>query len=398
MQKPPIPSNETQRLELIRQLDVLDTDAEEIYDGIVYIASLICNTPVSMISIVDTNRQWFKSILGSNERQTPRDYSFCAHAILGSEILEIPDSAKDDRFKDNPIVTGPPYVRFYAGAPLELNDGLRVGTLCVIDHKPNKLNEQQLKALHALSLQVTKLLELRLKIKEVEILRENDKNIVNMLTHELRNPLTSIGGFLSLTTLSKQKYHDSNYDDIVEKCLKNTERMLRIVNEFLNYSYWKDGFWTVNKKRNDINACIAESAALAKGYAEKCKILLELQLDNNIPKFDFDYENILNVLENLLSNAAKYSLEGGKVVLSSKIEDSMVKIQVQDFGVGIPEKDRDKVFKPFALYSCENRAGIKGSGLGLSVAKSIIEKHGGELKFDSSENKGTIFYFTLPLY
>lgn len=397
MREPEIPKNESERMELIRQLHILDTHSEDVYDGITYIASLICKTPVSTITIIDKDRQWFKSIIGGSHRENPRIYSFCAHAILGSEILEIPDSQSDERFRDNPLVIGDPYVRYYAGAPLELKDGLRVGTLCVIDHKPNKLSEEQLKALHFLSLQVTKLLDLRLKIKEIEYLRENDSNIVNMLTHELRNPLTSISGFLTLTTQLKEKYNDPSYDVVIDKCLKNVDRMLRIVNEFLNYSHWKDGCWAINKKHNDINACIRESALLAKGYSDKCKVTIDLNLDENIPHNIFDYEGILSVLENLISNASKYSPEGEKIILSSEVLEDVIKIGVQDFGRGIPEKDQDKVFKPFALYNQDNRAGIKSSGLGLSIVKKIIDKHGGELNFKSVENKGTTFYFTLPL-
>ncbi|QLH37672.1 MAG: GAF domain-containing protein [Parachlamydiaceae bacterium] len=204
MKEPQTPFNEEERMELIRQLDILDTDAEEIYDGITYLASMACNKPVSTITIIDRHRQWFKSIVGANEKENPRIYSFCAHAILGNEILEVKDSQLDERFKDNPLVTGDPHVRYYAGAPIELKDGLRVGTLCVIDHKPNKLSDEQLKILRFLSLQVTKLLELRLKVKEVEILRENDRNLVSMLTHELRNPLTSVSGYLSMINQIKK--------------------------------------------------------------------------------------------------------------------------------------------------------------------------------------------------
>lgn len=163
MEESIIPSNEAERMKLLHQLHILDTDTEEIYDGIVYIASKICQMPVSTITFIDHDRQWFKSAVGVKHKENPRIYSFCARAILGKDILEVPDSLKDDRFKDNPLAKSEPGVRFYAGMPLELKDGLNVGTLCVIDHKPNKLSEEQLKALRYLGWQVTKLLELRLK-------------------------------------------------------------------------------------------------------------------------------------------------------------------------------------------------------------------------------------------
>lgn len=388
--------NENERLALVRRLEILDSVSEEAYDGIAHIAGLICDMPISAITIVDQNRQWFKSIVGLPTKETPRAQSFCAHAILGHEILEVQDSEQDDRFKDNPLVTGDPHIRFYAGAPLELESGLRVGALCVIDNKPNKLTADQLKALRFLSLQVTALLDLRLKLKEIEALRENDSNIVNMLTHELRNPLASIKGFLSLLSESEDESHTKQLG-FIEKCSKNVDRMLHIVNEFLAFSHWKDGVWSINKEENDINTCIRDSAALLRGYADKCKVTIELSLDENIPKCQFDYNGIMSVLENLISNAAKYSKENGKVILSSKLDGNSIKVEVEDFGLGISEKNQSKLFKPFALFDQENRAGIKGSGLGLSIAKKIIDQHGWELNFHSREGKGTVFYFTIPL-
>jgi signal transduction histidine kinase len=396
MIEPPIPSNENERMELIHQLDILDSLSEEVYDGIVYVASLVTGTPQSTITIVDKDRQWFKAIVGGTGKENPRAYSFCAHTILGDELLEVPDSQKDIRFKDNPLVIGKPYVRYYAGYPLELKDGLKVGTLCVIDHKPNKLTDEQLKALHYLSLQATYLLDLRLKMREIETLRDNDATVVNMLTHELRNPLTSISGFLTLLGRPENKSLSPEDSNLVQRCLMNSDRMLHTVNEFLNYSHWKDGFWSLQKEKGDINRCIQEAVNLAKGYAEKCHVSLELKLDKNLPEVEFDYSNIVNVLENLISNAAKYSKEGGKIVISSHLDKSAIKVQVQDFGAGIPAKDQNKIFKPFE-YTSVNKAGIKGSGLGLSVAKKIVNKHGGELDFVSIENQGTTFYFTIPV-
>ncbi len=176
MEETIIPLNEAERMKLLHQLHILDTNPEEIYDGIVYIPSTICQMPVSTITFIDHTRQWFKSAIGVTHKENPRIDSFCARAILGKDILEVPDSLKDDRFKDNPLAKGHPGVRYYAGMPLELADGLSVGTLCVIDHKPNKLNKEQLKALRFLGWQVTRLLELRLK-NALLLQKENALNL-----------------------------------------------------------------------------------------------------------------------------------------------------------------------------------------------------------------------------
>jgi GAF domain-containing protein len=159
--KAPIPDNEAQRLAALREYRILDTAAEQAYDDITVLAAQLCDTPIAMISLVDESRQWFKSKLGLNQRETPRDVAFCAHAILQSEPLIVRDAFKDARFADSALVTRAPHIRFYAGFPLASPDGFALGTLCAIDRKPRQLSPKQKKAMQALSRQVMALLELR---------------------------------------------------------------------------------------------------------------------------------------------------------------------------------------------------------------------------------------------
>lgn len=168
MKKASKPKNEEQRLNSLKSLNLLDTFPEEEYDQITELASQICNTPIALISLVDQDRQWFKSKKGTQVSQTPRDISLCAHAILSEQVFLIEDTKKDDRFFDNPIVTGDPHIEFYAGAPLLAPDGHVIGTVCVIDNKPKKLTETQLQSLKVLSKQVTKLLEFRQNVEKLE--------------------------------------------------------------------------------------------------------------------------------------------------------------------------------------------------------------------------------------
>lgn len=162
MQRPAKPANEAERLQALQRYRILDTPPEAAFDDLVMIAAAICGMPMGSVSLIDADRQWFKARLGLDDAQTARDVAFCAHAILEPErMLVVADASLDARFHDNPIVTGHPGIRFYAGAPLRDADGIAVGTLCVMDRQPRELQPFQRDALDALSRQVSALLELR---------------------------------------------------------------------------------------------------------------------------------------------------------------------------------------------------------------------------------------------
>jgi GAF domain-containing protein len=159
--KAPIPDNEAQRLAALREYHILDTAAEQTYDDITALAAYLCDVPIALISLVDESRQWFKSKLGLNQQETPRDVAFCAHAILQTEPLIVRDALKDPRFADSALVTRSPHIRFYAAFPLASPEGFTLGTLCAIDRKPRHLSAEQKRAMQALARQVMALLELR---------------------------------------------------------------------------------------------------------------------------------------------------------------------------------------------------------------------------------------------
>ena len=161
MKIPSIPHNEAERLSALQRYKVLDTLPEQEFDDLTKLAAAICKTPIALISLVDENRQWFKSRVGLSATETPRDISFCGHVVAEVSLLEVPDATKDNRFADNPLVLDDPSIRFYAGAPLMTPDQYALGTLCVIDREPKKLTAQQIQQLEALSRIVVSQLELR---------------------------------------------------------------------------------------------------------------------------------------------------------------------------------------------------------------------------------------------
>lgn len=190
MLKPAKHKKEKERLEALRNFEILDSDPEQEYDDLTLLASFITKSPVAMISFVDANRQWFKSKIGLDFNETPRDEAFCAHAILETDIFEVEDASKDERFYDNPFVTER-NLKFYAGAQLITDEGLPIGTLCVMDNKPRKLSLDERKALNALGRQILAHLKLRLKNEEVSKELQIAKTIQKSMLPDIFKPNSS---------------------------------------------------------------------------------------------------------------------------------------------------------------------------------------------------------------
>ena len=177
----PSPKNESKRLEVLWQYDVLDTVPEAVFDDLAELAAKICESPIALISLIDEDRQWFKSKVGISVQETSRDISFCAHAIKGEDLFIVPDATKDLRFADNPLVKFAPKIRFYAGAPLITPDGFALGTLCVIDMVPRALRPDQRQALMILARHVMTQLELRRQAQELAVVRKIENRAVGAL-------------------------------------------------------------------------------------------------------------------------------------------------------------------------------------------------------------------------
>ena len=213
---PPKPANEPQRLAALRGYEILDTEPEAAFDDLTLLASCVCQTPIALISLIDADRQWFKSSVGFSVKETTRDIAFCASAILQSDVFIVPDASEDERYAENPLVVSEPKIRFYAGAPL-VSDGHALGTLCVIDRVARKLSPEQLEALRALGRQVQAQLELRRNLKRLATslaARDRAEAEKDLALRELRAAMANIRtleGLLPIC-LSCKKIQDKKGD------------------------------------------------------------------------------------------------------------------------------------------------------------------------------------------
>lgn len=394
-----LPENESQRLQLLDELEILDTIEEQAYDDLTRLAALICNTPISLVSLVDHKRQWFKSHYGLEARETPRDLAFCAHAILDDDILIVENASHDERFHDNPLVTSDPHVKFYAGVPLVMSDNTKPGTLCVISNEPQTMTEEQKQALMAIARQVVSQLELRLKILELERLDNAKDEFISMVSHELRTPLTSINGSLSLLMNNVKGRLNNQQRKIVEIGYRNANRLLGIVNDILDIAKMDAGKLNINKAIIDVKGLLEQAVSLNMPYCNDCGCQVELSQNDlaEHAKIEGDEQRLLQVVSNLISNAAKYTYNGDTIELSYDCHDGKAFIYVTDHGPGIPEDKKSLLFRKFQQINLSKNQKLPGTGLGLNLCKQIIDLHQGEIGFETVPGKHTTFFICLPI-
>lgn len=395
MVAPPLPADEAERLSALERYDILDTVREQAYDDFTTMAAEICGTPIALISLVDKNRQWFKSELGLGATETPRDLAFCAHAIVDKQTLIVPDATADQRFHDNPLVTGSPDIRFYAGAPLVTDDGHGLGTLCVIDRVPRTLTENQVKALEALSRQLMGHLELRRAMISLRGAEEAKKKFVANVSHELRTPLTSIRGALALT-LDGDPTLDQDSRELLSAAHRSANRLLALVNDLLDLEKVGSGELSVVKKDADLSAALERAADTVRPIAGDAGVTLKIGATS--VRLFADPDRLAQVVINLLANAIRFSPKGTTVSVTVEPHGNHVHVIIDDQGPGVPLAYRDKIFEPFKQVEGSAAHKKGGTGLGLAISHAIVREHGGWIEVGDAPGGGARFTIGLPIH
>lgn len=395
----PIPEEEEKRLAALKSYKLLDTLPEADFDDFTRLASTICGTPIALISLIDENRQWFKSTVGLAATETPRDVAFCTHAILQENVFVVPDSSLDLRFHDNPLATKDSNVRFYAGAPLKTESGLKLGTLCVIDNEPRTLDNDKLEALEALARQVVNLIELRLsKILSDDALRAKALFLATM-SHEIRTPLNGVLGCANILLDTVTAPQEMKLVKTITDC---GDSLLSLINDVLDFSKLESGNMDVDYRPFSLLDTVEHVIQLFSSEASAQSTSLTLDYQSDIPNSILgDPTRIRQILSNLLSNAIKFTTAGEvQIKVKASLIDATdsnyaLTISVVDTGIGISPESQKKLFQSFSQVDASTSRKFGGTGLGLSICKALVELMGGRISVESEEGKGSNFSFTL---
>lgn len=393
-----MPTNEVERLQRLKSYKILDTVAEPMFDDLTSLTAELLDVPIVLISLLDEKRQWFKSKFGLEVPFTSRDISFCQYTIMDNQIFEIEDATKDDRFKNNPLVTGDPGIRFYAGSPIEDYDGLVIGTLCAIDRKPRVLDDFQKLSLTKISRTILKLIRYRKESEDLRLLSKARKDFLSQMSHEIRTPLNAIVGFNGLLSETDLNHIQKKYTSIVGASCEN---LMHLVNNTLDINKIESDQFQVENKSFHLHDTLKKCIELYKIMADSKDLQLAWEYDFTIPKqVQGDPNRLSQVINNLISNAIKFT-KTGRVKLYTYLEsidenEAIVLFTVKDQGVGIPEEKIDTIFEPFTQIDGMMNSELKGSGLGLYISKLLVTKMGGNIKINSVLGTGTTIYFSLP--
>ena len=368
MIKPKNYVNEKNRLNELLSFDIMDTIEESSFDNLTKLAAGICEVPISLVSLIDTNRQWFKSHFGLQAKETPRDISFCGHAINNPDTpFIIEDSSKDIRFSDNPLVVGEPHVVFYIGIPLLSDKGFPLGTLCAIDNKPRVLTKKQIDSLIMLSKQVVNLLMLRKKNIALNLEVNKNSILLKEVHHRVKNNLQVITSLIRLQTRSiKNKFTKRLFNDS-----KNRIMAISQVHELL---YQNDNLEKVDLEAY-CNKLVYKVISNMNFNATNVNVSIEitnvsLKIDTVIP-----FGLILN---EIISNSMKYAFKKNDsnmiTIVISKDENNTIATHIGDNGDGIS----NSFFKK------------KHASLGLNMIKRLTGQLNGTIEIDE-ELEGTNF-------
>ncbi|CAO3424772.1 hybrid sensor histidine kinase/response regulator [Azospirillum argentinense] len=397
---PPRPDNESARLDALKRYDVLDTPAEEVFDRITTLAARYFGMPIALVSLVDETRQWFKSHYGLEISCTERRLAFCAYTILEERVMVVPDAMADERFANNDLVTGPPHIRFYAGAPLVAEDRHLLGTFTVIDQRmhwdfgPDRQGDladfahlvmHELERRRALA---------QAKAARAEAQRANSAKtrFLAAASHDLRQPFQAME---LLTGVLAQRLHEQADNlALLERVQEALHSGQGLLHGLLDIATLEAG--TVEPTISEFRMCnvvkrlVREMSALAERKG------INLDVTECRRSVRSDPLLLERILRNLISNAIAHT-ERGRVLVGCRLSGVVLRVEVWDTGPGIPPDQIDLIFDEFYQIGNPERNSRKGLGLGLAIVRKTAGLLGHHIGVKSTLGKGAMFFVEVPL-
>lgn len=407
---------ETERLLELARYEILDTPPEQGFDDLARLAACVCQSPIAAISFIESKRQWFKASVGLDLEEIPRRQSFCIETLQQAEVLEVQDASVDPRLADNPLVHGKVRARFYAGVPLITASGRALGTLFVLDQRPRELTLEQKRSLKALGRQAVVLLDarranalhgeretelhhLRVMTDQRILSRTADLKTANeqleafaySVSHDLCSPLRAIDTYSQI--LTRDFHHEMGEESRRQLSLicQNVRQMRQLITGLLQFSRFSRQ--PLHKQRISLSKF---TSRIVEEMPDETGGLGRMVEISELPDCDADPLLLKQLFVNLLSNAFKFSRSRNpaSIAIGAEHREGEVVYFVRDNGVGFDMQYKERLFGVFQrLHRSEE---FEGTGVGLSIVKRIVHRHGGRVWADGKVNQGATFYFTLP--
>ena len=384
---------EEQRLDIVDKYSLFDSEPELEYDNITFLASKLCNTPISTITLVDENRQWFKSKIGFTHNENPKNMSFCALSLSkNQDVIVVPNLMQDEEFSEIGKLNGVEKDGFYASVTLYNENKIPLGTLCVIDFESKALDKDQIKALKILGKQVEELFKLRLKnielqknFEDLSIKHEQLKKFSNTISHDLQTPINNIISLISLINEEDVK-EETIISEYLNLVVTSSEQLKEYVNKLLTY-YTSDNL-IVSKTRFPLADLISEINQIVNANNE-AEIVTDF--DGNL-EIITDKTALSQILINIISNGIKYNTTDKPIIkITNNIVNFKSNISISDNGIGIDTQNFETIFQNNKTLSKKDRYGNYGTGLGLAIVMNLTQKIDFDIKVSSEIGKGSTF-------
>lgn len=394
-----------ERLAALEASGLLDSEPEESFDRFTQLVRKILNCPVALVSLVDQERQFFKSAYGlpqpyATTRETPLSHSFCQHVVCSQKPLVIDDARQHPLVQTNLAIRDLGVVS-YLGMPLTTAGGQTLGSLCAIDTVSHHWTDKSIVILQDIAASVMTEIELRLlakrfqanylHLRNLEIQRDE---LVHMLVHDLRNPLASLLGGLDLLQQTGQL--DNEQKECLAMANTGGELLLWMINDILDVSKSEAGRLALNRTEEEVADIACQAHDQVVMLATTLGVMLKMEMSGHLPRLMVDAGKTVRVLVNLLANAIQHTPKRGLVTLKAEVSGDAMVFSVADNGCGIPLEAQALIFEKFG-HTQEQSSHRVSTGLGLPFCKMVVEAHGGQITVESELGKGTVFRFSIPL-